>query len=195
VFNISKQVLKEFVHLSDIPGTEKGEYVVGSFCTGGMSGSISCAAPAAAHVTLGTRGWDILTAYAVHHFKLGSKDVQVAVLGLLDKMTGAAAVTNSDMLVASNGRLRIWTALKALGTMGLWMSDLNDRSIDDDFMVMIFGKPIPAHCVSKQSIPNAAEKDHGGVLRIDVERAWKEMELQAGWSNEVAVEVFVNPST
>jgi hypothetical protein len=195
LFNVSKQVLKEFVHLSDIPGAEKGEYVVDSFYSGDMSGPISCEAPAAAHVTLGPRGWDILTAYAVHRFKLGSKEVQVAVLGLLDKMTGAAAVTNSDLFVASNGRLRIWTSLKALGTMGLWLSDLSDRSIDNDFMVMIFGKPIPAHCVSKRSASNAVHKDAGGVLKIDVERAWKEMELQAGWSNEVAVEVFVNPSS
>ena len=30
------------------------------------------------------------------------------------------------------------------------------------------------------------------VLEVDVERAWKEMGLDSGWSNEVSLEVFVH---
>ena len=70
-------------------------------------------------------------------------------MGLLGKMTGAAAISNSDMYVESNGRLRIWTSLKALGTLGIWLSDLPNRTVEDDFLVTILQRPIPIHCVRK----------------------------------------------
>jgi hypothetical protein len=50
-------------------------------------------------------------------------------------------------------------------------------------MVLVFGKPIPKHCVKKGKELN--------VLEIDVARAWKETDQNAGWSNEVAVELFI----
>jgi hypothetical protein len=31
------------------------------------------------------------------------------------------------------------------------------------------------------------------VLEIDVAAAWKEMDLEPGWSNEVEVKVYINP--
>lgn len=73
---------------------------------------------------IAVKGWEILTAYPLHSFTLsGSRGVKhqmtrVAILGLLGKMTGAAAVINSDIYIETNGRLRIWTALKALGILG-----------------------------------------------------------------------------
>lgn len=50
-------------------------------------------------------------------------------------------------------------------------------------MVTILGKPIPPHTVS-------VNKDDSHVLQIDVETAWNEMELKAGWSNEVEVKLY-----
>ncbi len=52
-------------------------------------------------------------------------------------------------------------------------------------VITIFGKVIPFHTV-KVSKVNAC------VLEIDVETAWKEMGLKAGWSNEVEVVVWIN---
>lgn len=51
-------------------------------------------------------------------------------------------------------------------------------------MILILGKPIPFHNVKLSA--SAAN-----VLEIDVESAWKEMDLSSGWSNEVGVEVLV----
>jgi len=100
-------------------------------------------------------------------------------------MTGSAAITGQDVYVESNGRLRIWQSLKALGVLGVYVSDLEQRSIEEHFMVLIFGKPIPVACVrvSESSVK---------VLEVDVERAWKESGEKAGWSNEVSVEVFIS---
>lgn len=55
-------------------------------------------------------------------------------------------------------------------------------------LIIILGKVIPEHTVS-------LSKSNPKVLEIDLERAWKEMGLDSGWSNEVAVKIFINPPT
>lgn len=50
-------------------------------------------------------------------------------------------------------------------------------------MATIQGQPIPPHTV-------IVSKTSSHVLEIDIETAWKEMGLDAGWSNEVEVKVY-----
>ncbi|KAK5167921.1 hypothetical protein LTR16_011943, partial [Cryomyces antarcticus] len=88
-------------------------------------------------------------------------------------MTGAAAVVNSDVYVEETGRLRVWTSLKALGTLGIYISDLPNRSLEADLMALVFGKPVPLHVVQRSATsPN--------VLEIDVAQAWQESDQKAG---------------
>ena len=54
-------------------------------------------------------------------------------------------------------------------------------------MITILGKVIPVHTVT-------VSKADEHVLEIDVETAWKEMELESGWSNEVEVKIYINPT-
>ena len=128
IFNVNEKPLSEFVALREFPGVEtKTEYVVRAHTTGEMSGAIKYDDN---HALLSLRveikGWEILSSFPLHSFSLqGSKDVEhgatikVACLGLLGKMTGAAAVTGSSMLVEEeSGRLRISVSLKALGVLG-----------------------------------------------------------------------------
>ncbi|SLM37360.1 Glycosyl hydrolases 36 [Lasallia pustulata] len=191
VFNVSKVPLSEFVSLSDFPGVMAGEeYVVRAHTTGEVSGVMKpYDLMALASLELEVKSWEILSSYPVHAFTLrGSRGIRrgatkVAVIGLLGKMTGAAAVVNSDMDIEENGRLRVFTSLKALGVLGIYVSDLEKRSIQDDFLVTILGKVIPFHAVTSHA--------SNRVLEVDVERAWKEMDLTSGWSNEVAVEIFI----
>jgi hypothetical protein len=106
-------------------------------------------------------------------------------LGIVGKMTGAAASISADAYVdRGNGRLRVWTSCKVLGTFALYVSDLPERSIENDFFAVLFGRPVPAHCVS-------VSKECDNVLEIDTVRAWKETDSKAGWSNEVVVEVVI----
>jgi hypothetical protein len=58
-------------------------------------------------------------------------------------------------------------------------------TIEGDFMVTIQGRPVPACTVS-------ISKSDACVLEVDVDAAWKEMELQPGWSNEVEVKLYYN---
>jgi hypothetical protein len=53
----------------------------------------------------------------------------------------------------------------------------------DDFMVTIQEKPIPPSTVSVSPVSEF-------VLEIDVERAFKEMNLDTQWYNEVEVKIY-----
>lgn len=53
-------------------------------------------------------------------------------------------------------------------------------------LVTIQGKVIPEHTVS-------VSKSTPKVLEVDLETAWKEMNLDSGWSNELGVKVLLNP--
>ena len=68
--------------------------------------------------------------------------------------------------------------------IGLYISDLKQRDLDEDIMALIFGRPIARHCVR-------ISDQCSNVLEIDTIRAWKESNSQASWSNEVAVEVVI----
>lgn len=68
--------------------------------------------------------------------------------------------------------------------LGIYISHLPDLSIQDEFMITIQGQPIPPHTV-------AVNRMDSHVLDIDIESAWKEMGLEAGWSNEVEVKVYL----
>ncbi|KAF1951664.1 raffinose synthase protein-like protein Sip1 [Byssothecium circinans] len=193
VFNCTQHPVAELIGLDQFPGAEQGTYVIRSHTTGQITKPTSVEANEAfVHMELPVRGWEILSAFPLHTFKLerrhdaeGPTDISIANLGLLGKMSGAAGIVNTDSYVdRETGRLRIWTSLKVLGTYGLYISDLKKRSIEKDFMAVVFGRPIPAHCVK---VSNEDEN----VLEIDTARAWKETDSKAGWSNEVAVEVVV----
>lgn len=185
IFNCVQRPLAEFVRLDEFPGTEEGKYIVRAF-----DGSVSTPMArgdkrAIVGVNVHVQGWDILSAHPLRHFqRKNNKEISVALLGLLGKMTGICAIMSSDMYVEDAGRLRIWVSLKALGVFGIWVENLAQRSIDKDVMIMIFGKPIPRGCVRRNE-----ESDN--VLEVDIERAWEELGEDAGWSNEVSVEIFI----
>ncbi|KAF2786971.1 glycoside hydrolase family 36 protein [Melanomma pulvis-pyrius CBS 109.77] len=192
IFNCTQRPLAELIRLDQFPGTEEGTYIIRSHTSGQVTNPTATKHPSFVHLELPTAGWEILSAFPLQSFKLERKhpvdspaEINVANLGLLGKMTGAAGIVNSDSYIErSSGRLRMWTSLKTLGTYGLYISDLKKRSIEDDFFGLIFGRPIPLHCVKINEVCD-------NILEIDIARAWKETDSEAGWSNEVAVEVVI----
>jgi hypothetical protein len=198
LFNIHSAEASSIISLMDFPGIHEdsqGQYIVRAHTSGKISDRIQPSdRDSLVSIVLEPKGWEILTSYPTKAFTLkgnhgcnmsGDNLTHVAVLGLLGKMTGAAAVVNSDISVVENGRLRFDISLKALGTLGIYISDLQDRSIEGNFMVMILGKPVPQKTVWKEGGETA------NVLAIDVLAAWKAMKLDSGWSNEAFVQVFV----
>ncbi|KAH7027602.1 raffinose synthase Sip1 [Microdochium trichocladiopsis] len=185
IFNVSGQTLTEIIPLSRFPGTvDNLKYIVRSHASGDISPVAKVDSPEADLViSLEVKGYDILTAFPVKSLEVSlSQSVQVANLGLIDKMTGAAALMMNEIKLVSNQRAMIDTRLMALGKLGIYISILPELSLEDDFMITILGQPIPQHSVAVQGL----------VLRVDLETAWKEMQLSPGWSNEVGVQVYFN---
>lgn len=126
VFNVSARILSEFVNLNEFPGVEiNQEYIVRGHTTGEISEAVKLDDKnALVSLEVAVKGWEILSAYPLHSFTLGrhqgfeSSKIKLAVLGLLGKMTGAAAVLNLETRVEENGRLRIVSTIKALGVLG-----------------------------------------------------------------------------
>lgn len=169
-------------------------------------------------LTLPPRGYDILTAYPLRPFSIpspssttssspsssrDSDSVSIAPLGLLRNLTAAAAVTTTDAFITHRDtphpRLQLTIGLRALGVLGLYVSDLAKReSVERDFMAMIHGKGVEGRFVKRGVTDGDGGEDGkgaggggGGVLELDVEGAWDAMGLEAGWGNEVEVTVFV----
>jgi Raffinose synthase or seed imbibition protein Sip1 len=213
VFNINPGDISSIVPLTAFPGVDTTtssfgasthgnnssyeHYIIRSHRTRIISEIMK---PNGAHslvsVSLPPKGWDVLTAYPLRAFTLeGSRGcssrsssvesllTHVAVLGLLGKMTGIAAVVNSDVSVVESGRLKFDVNLKALGILGIYHSKLESRDVDTHVMVLISGIAVPRRTVWK---------DGDNVLAVDVLQAWKELGLDAGWSNEVRVQVFIS---
>ncbi|KAJ6140550.1 Raffinose synthase [Penicillium chermesinum] len=202
LFNLQSGQSSSIVSLRDFPGIHAdstGSYVIRAHTSGKVTGLLHpLEQDSLVSVLLEERGWEILTAYPTRPFTLkhkrkeslsdaqeDSESTHVAVLGLLGKMTGAAATVSSDIHKTDTGRLQFNIHLKALGVLGIYFSDLAKWDISENFMVTILGRAIPQKTVWKQG------GDGSSVLAIDVLTAWKEMKLDSGWSNEVVVQVFV----
>ncbi|KAL4774375.1 glycoside hydrolase superfamily [Aspergillus nidulans var. acristatus] len=199
VFNVSNSFRSVIMPVADFPGIyddqEETGYIVRAHRTGRIVGKLH--ASSTVSVTLNERRWEVLTAYPVKTltFAVNSIDneneknmptadvsVDIAILGLLRKMTGVAALVSSDIYIEDTGRLRVDVGIKALGVLGIYFSCLQEWDIDEHFMVLVSGKPVPRKTVWKED---------GRVLAIDVEEAWHGLGLEAGWGNEVWISVLM----
>ncbi|KAL4733549.1 glycoside hydrolase superfamily [Aspergillus similis] len=205
VFNVAKGAKSAIIPVDDFPGiyhdqkeTAQG-YIIRAHRTGRIVEGLYVSSTVS--VALNERKGDVLTAYPVKALTLSlnprdkdndkernmttakvSVNVRVAVLGLLRKITGVAALVSSDIYIEGTGRLRVDVGIKALGVLGIYFSCLQEWDIDENFMVLVSGRPVPRKCVWKEN-----EK----ILAIDVEEAWHELGLQAGWGNEVWISVLL----
>jgi hypothetical protein len=185
IFNVCQYALPEIVGLSDFPGTETGTYIIRSYTNGKTTAPMTHEDDLAfIHVELPVKGYDILTAYPILSFHTRKVPIKIANLGLLGKMSGATAIVATQIYTDDQDRVRVWASLKALGVWGIWIDVLPEIPIEDNFFILLLGKPIPSHCVK----PCATDER---VLEVDLERSWKEGDYQAGWSNEAVVEIMI----
>ncbi|PVH88182.1 glycoside hydrolase family 36 protein [Cadophora sp. DSE1049] len=190
-FNVSQRPLTELIPLSKFPGVVEAQYYVIRAHSSGLVTKPMQVVDANSLVTisLGVRGYEIMSAYPLRGFfdEKKKETSWVANLGLLGKMAGAAAVVANHITKLENGKIVIDTNIKALGVLGLYISNLPTLSYKDNMMITIQGKVLPVHTVEISKVD-----EH--VLEVDVETAWKELDLEAGWSNEVEVKIYINPT-
>ncbi|KAL8726811.1 MAG: hypothetical protein Q9166_006493 [cf. Caloplaca sp. 2 TL-2023] len=193
LFNISEQSLSELVPLRDFDGIQNDtSYIIRAHPSGEISPPMRLDSDfPMVNLALDTKGWNILTAYPLYTITPSTPSslptTSVAVLGLMGKMTGAAAVVGTPKFEFRNTSVvKINATIKALGILGIYISTLPPSfSLFDSTMVLIRTRPVPAHTVR-------VAEDNEKVLEIDVETAWREMGLGAGWGNEVEVEVLMH---
>ena len=210
VFNLAEQDISFVLPVTKIPGLSvpvgedkrERKWIIRSHVSKNITPPITPVVPFTPETLLqgklGVRGYDIWSALPVHSIKLESGSIEAAVIGLLGKMTGACAIVDSQFSVTEGEkRCKVQVQLKTLGTLGFWINDPDHASQDgrwrtEDMMVMIQGKPVPEDKVkiSDEGIDKPVHGASARVVEVDVLGAWKEMELQAGWNNEVGVEVF-----
>ena len=194
LFNVSQRPLAELVNLNSFPGIKQDQaYVVRAHTTGEVSSPMRLddKTPVIS-LEVEVKGYEILSAFPLQTLPsnpastptASSAAPQITPLGLLGKMTGAAAIISTKTTLVSDHRLQSTIALKALGILGVYISTLPSLSIANNLLILLKGKVVPEHTVSVSSTD-------GRVLEIDVEKAWREMKLDPGWGNEIAVEVFL----
>jgi hypothetical protein len=207
-FNVSQRPLSELIPLSKFPGVVEAQYyIIRAHSSGLVTKPMQVVDKnALIYISLGVRGYDILSSYPLRGFVDEKKNetTWIANLGLLGKMAGAAAIVDNRITKLENGRISIDTDIKALGTLGmqpffststqkltsflgLYISTLPQISFKHSLMITIQGKVLPVHTISISKVSEF-------VLEIDVEKAWAEMELESGWSNEVEVKIYINPA-
>jgi hypothetical protein len=124
LFNISERSLTELIPLSRFIGVVEAQYyIVRSHISGLITKPMQVVGPASLiSITLETRGYDILSAFPLRGFITGagadSETMWIANLGLLGKMTGAAAIVTNEITMEENRKICINTSLKALGVLG-----------------------------------------------------------------------------
>ena len=204
IFNVSQVSLVELLPLSNFSGTVAStEYVVRAHTSGIISVPMSLDSPSAlSTVVLDAGQYEILCAYPLKPLSRREGDtVKIANLGLLGRMTGCAAIVSNAIFQQDNGRFMVDTSSKAFGTLGkynqllalcvsltmgapvgLYISCLPEISIENDLMITIHNRPIPVYTVSRS-------EQSQEVLEVDFDRAWRDMELEAGWSNEIQLKI------
>lgn len=187
-FNISQEYCSELIPLSNFPAVKNGsQYIIRSHSTGIISKPLKlCDSKTLLCVSLGIRGFDIISAFPLTKIVNKNKDEEflIANLGLLGKMTGAAAVNKTRTLLSENDIIIIETHLKALGILGIYISSLKNRLTRQILSASILGIELPADTIKV----NEADVH---VIEIDVAMAWRKLGLSCGEEDGVKVKVQI----
>ena len=121
VFNVTKSTLLDFVALHEFRGVLEGKrYIIRAHSTEDMSEPMALEDQMPLiSLSLKQREWEILTCYPLEtaSSKEGQK-VDIAPLGLLGKMTGAAAMVQYAIDAEKGTRMQLQVVTKALGNLG-----------------------------------------------------------------------------
>ncbi|KAK9364011.1 glycoside hydrolase superfamily [Lipomyces starkeyi] len=193
-FNIHENENSTFcepVRKSMLPGlVAGGDYILRSYITGSTA---EFTIPDASSnedddedilmlTKLGNSQWDVFTAAPLATVKTQFRTLKIGALGLLNNITGAAAVERQNVTVPGKGRAVLDVDMKVLGILGIYMSDLGSLSTSiTKLLITIQGSVVPLSSVSSED----------NILKIDLTKAWTELNLSSKWSNEVSLRLYI----
>lgn len=187
LFNISTNEKHTFLSMADFPDLPQGAFVIRSHRTGQVSpirpyGSEKfLRAEDLAHIKLETAGWDIITASPISHFSASQSQFQVAVLGLLGKMSGVAGIVSQCILDSKERRL-LTVRSKAIGSLGIWLSHA-EVTVKKAWLMITPSDDETYHDndrieVSEQYL-DRTEQEGGEILKVDLTKVFNERKLWA----------------
>ncbi|KFA73505.1 hypothetical protein S40288_05784 [Stachybotrys chartarum IBT 40288] len=179
-FNIAqgeKEALISYEDFERAAGFSSGKLVVRSFRSRQVF-TFDTPVSRLIKIRLGPRDWDILTASPLLKLNMGDKGhVSAAVLGLVDKMSGAAGVTKLEMLTERSG---ITVHVKALGILGIFIGSEKCRIAK----VVVDG----TDTIGAPFVSDPEPRDAPGVFTIDVSRWW---DVNNKWRNDETIRLDV----
>lgn len=173
LFNVAEGRKEALIGRADFgEAVSKGSWVVRSHATGQVFVPEADGPGALVKVRLDVRGWDVLSAYPVLEVGRGAR---VAVLGLTDKISGAAASTMCEVV---DGDVRV--TLKALGQLAVL--SLGEESVKPKGAVVDGQHQVEAEAFE------SSEVGVGRLATLDLEKWWGGKKL---WNQSEQVEVRI----
>ncbi|KAF3928351.1 Alpha-galactosidase [Orbilia brochopaga] len=128
-----------------------------------------------AMTTLEKGGWDVLSVSPIWTARTrGDNEVRLAVFGLLEQISGAAALTNVRFR-SDGSTVKISVGLKALGVVGIFASYTDPKLYGRIRQVTIGGVDVPEKYIY------VGEREDYGTIKIYVEDAWNALTLDDRW--------------
>jgi hypothetical protein len=143
--------------------------------------------PLVIHGTLNSCESDIFSAHPIHEVARMDSLVSFVVLGLLGKMTGAAAVLSVFSAVVDD-LIQLDIGLKALGRLGVCVAGPgagSQRASPSEMTAMVQGTAIPKRYLHITSHANGYQVD------IDLLTAWGDLGLQGSNSKGISITLFI----
>jgi hypothetical protein len=121
VFNVSKVDITDLVSVQDFTGLEsKMQYIFRAHNNGKVLMKATNMANTLLSLSLRPHGWEFFSAFTVTEAMHSATNTKfdVAILGLISHMSGAAAVISQSVTKTTSGNTKVRLTLKALGVLG-----------------------------------------------------------------------------
>ncbi|KAF3931897.1 Alpha-galactosidase [Dactylella cylindrospora] len=129
-------------------------------------------------------GWDTMSISPIVTVKTDRGDVRVAVFGLLEQISGAAAV-KSVKFIDAGSTIKVGVELKALGVFGLFTNYQDPSRYGRIRQVTVGGVEVPERFVY------VGEGESYGHIKVDLEAAWDYLRLDSRWDINLWVHLAV----
>lgn len=203
VFNVGETDLSVFVSVAEFaavgqsPWKEGIKAIVFSHQSQTILGPIDIASTLPLQASPGTlievnlepRTCDILSAVEVAWLPWPRAEVLVGVLGLMGKITGAAAVISSNISLGENGQTSISIELKALGDLGVWIHGA--ELLDNAVKATVGGQGVLDHEMHLRSA--TSDKGPAQLLTLNTIKPWSRAASKPERAHLIPILIVISP--
>lgn len=139
------------------------------------------------HAKLPVKGFEILSGHVTNRLPYKGGHLLVCVLGLLGKMTGAAAVCSSVIKISDEKKLYMSIQLKALGLLGVWIS--GPRIEKSQILAKLENLELEGHMIKTFDFPDGARESQ--LVQFDILETWSKREHTGDSRMDVTLDIVI----